>query len=102
MNQIKSRWLKLPIQRKTRSYAIVLILITAFVGIFNIYVVNDTLQSMGRVLNDMICCENVYSAFRGEEDALNRLLRNRPWNQRKRGRTGISLCRCWTGRSYRP
>ncbi len=77
MNQIKSRWLKLPIQRKTRSYAIVLILITAFVGIFNIYVVNDTLQSMGRVLNDMICCENVYSAFRGEEDALNRLLRNR-------------------------
>ncbi len=54
----------------------VLIVITAFVGIFNIYVVNDMLQSMGSVLNDLTRCENVYSAFGEEKDALNKLIRN--------------------------
>ncbi|MCR4588916.1 MAG: histidine kinase, partial [Lachnospiraceae bacterium] len=76
MNPIRKYWLQLPIQRKTRAYAIALILIMAFVGIFNLYVVNDTVQSMGGVLNDLTRCENVYSAFRAEVSAFNRLLRN--------------------------
>ncbi|MCR4587996.1 MAG: sensor histidine kinase [Lachnospiraceae bacterium] len=83
MGLIRKYWLQLPIQRKTRSYAIALILIMVFVGFFNIYVVNDTVQLMGGMLNDLTRCENVYSAFDAEVSALNRMMRNQNADNRK-------------------
>ncbi len=76
MELLKNTWLKLPIEKKTRSYALVLILIILLAGIFNIYVVNDSLQGMGVVLDDLTKCENAFTAFEEQKAALDKLMRS--------------------------
>nr|MCR5716632.1 HAMP domain-containing protein [Lachnospiraceae bacterium] len=76
MNLIKRTWLKLPIEQKTRSYAMVLIIIIALAGIFNMYVVNDSLQGMGVVLDDLTRCENVFTALEEQKSALDKVMRS--------------------------
>ncbi|MCR4901601.1 MAG: hypothetical protein K6A23_01965, partial [Butyrivibrio sp.] len=76
MKIVKSMWLRLPIDKKTRIYSFTIICVVILVGVFDMFVVIDSIKNLGTVLSDLTKCANVQEALEAENEAFEKYIRN--------------------------
>ena len=76
MRYLKKLWLKLSIERKTRTYSLAIITVVIAVGVFNMFIIGGSIRELGTVLSDLTKCVNVQTAFEEENAALEKYIRN--------------------------
>jgi sensor histidine kinase YesM len=76
MNVLRKAWLKLPIEKKTRFYSLIIVVIILMVGVFDISVAGMSIRNMGTILSDLTKCANLQAAMTAENEAFEKYIRN--------------------------